>query len=368
MTSILERSSAPRILAPLARWFDRNKRILPWRAINLKRKHGDPYAVLVSEFMLQQTQVNTVIPYFERWMKRFPNLKKLANASPETVMKYWEGLGYYRRCRNLHKTSQWIQQHGWPKDRSRMQSLAGIGSYTSAAIGSIAFQWSSPALDGNVIRFLSRLHATNLTNAKQKLAMEAWLQPALQSLGPSRLTQALMEFGSLVCKKSKPHCGSCPLKMHCQAFRLGQIDLFPQPKKKSVPKVAHRGLLIVFSGDRLLLQKPRAVGLLGGVYCFPTASLSPKDRTGVSYVHRYSPLIEHVYPIVIRVNNTAPSSPYRWVNRKKLSQLPFGNRDKLMLKRMHRLKPKEELSRSLQSQISKDIFKHPMVIIPIQKE
>ena len=97
MTSILERSSAPRILAPLARWFDRNKRILPWRAINLKRKHGDPYAVLVSEFMLQQTQVNTVIPYFERWMKRFPNLKKLANASPETVMKYWEGLGYYRR-------------------------------------------------------------------------------------------------------------------------------------------------------------------------------------------------------------------------------------------------------------------------------
>lgn len=365
MISFLEPSRASRILTPLASWFDRNKRSLPWRATNLKSKHRDPYAVLVSEFMLQQTQVNTVVPYFERWMKRFPNLKKLANSSPDTVMKYWEGLGYYQRCRNLHNSCQWIAKNGWPKTRDEMLALPGIGTYTSAAIGSIAFQWPTPALDGNVIRLLSRLHAKDLKNKKQMQAMEVWLQPALDSLGPSRLTQALMEFGSLVCKKSQPQCMSCPLSTNCQAYQLDLIHRFPKTKRKGTRKVKHHALLIIVRGDQVLLEKPSPKRLLGNLYCFPTSTLGANERFGTPYIHHYSHLTEHIYPLLIRVSNVNVSSPYCWVRQKELSHFPLGNRDKSMLKIIASLQEKKNIARSLTSKMNKTIFKQPISFRPI---
>ncbi len=357
MITILESKSAPRILAPLSLWFDKNKRSLPWRSENLKVEHADPYIVLVSEFMLQQTQINTVIPYFERWMKRFPTLKKLASVSPEIAMKHWEGLGYYRRCRNLQKSCQQIQQHGWPRNRDEMKLLPGIGSYTSAAIGSIAFQWPTPAIDGNVIRLLSRLHAKNFENQKELMIVEAWLEPALRKHGPSRLTQALMDFGSLICKKNNPFCMQCPLKKHCKAYNSDQISSFPKTKSKPSPKETHQGLLIIFNQDLILIQKPKIGGLLDSVYTFPSVRLSGKERIGISYLHRYTHIKEYTYPLAIHVKNKSIRSPYLWVNRKELSRLPLGNRDKLMLKRIKSLKPIKKLPKNIQILINKDIFK-----------
>ncbi len=357
MTSPLEHRHAAKLLAPLARWFDLHKRQLPWRATNLHIRHHNPYAVLVSEFMLQQTQVNTVIPYFKRWMRRFPNVNKLAGASPDIVMKHWEGLGYYRRCRNLQISSQWIKKNGWPKDRSEMESLPGIGPYTSAAIGSIAFQWPTPALDGNVIRFLSRFHAINLTRRHQVSFMETWLQPALQVLGPSRLTQGLMEFGSLVCKKYEPACLSCPIKRDCQAYQSDRVDLFPKPKKRIKPQIKHRAVLIITRKDRILIQNPQSDGLLGNLYCFPTFNLSPRERATIPYIHRYSHIIEYIYPSRIQVDNIEINSGYRWVTLNQLSRLPLGKRDLALLGQMHKLKDPKNLSIKIISRACKNIFK-----------
>lgn len=150
------RDSIP-MLAPLAPWFERARRAMPWRASDLDAPHPDPYAVLVSELMLQQTQVATVIPYFERWMARFPTPQALAEADEQAVHKAWEGLGYYRRCRFLKAAATEIAAKGWPSDLEGLQALPGLGPYTAAAVGAIAFQWPTPALDGNAFRVLARL-------------------------------------------------------------------------------------------------------------------------------------------------------------------------------------------------------------------
>ena len=149
--------ASPDLLAPLAPWFDRVRRDLPWRAGDLDAPHPDPYAVLVSELMLQQTQVATVVPYFTRWMDRFPTPGKLAEAGEDAVHKAWEGLGYYRRARFLKAAAASIAAEGWPGDLDGLAGLPGLGPYTAAAVGSIAFQWPTPALDGNAFRVLARL-------------------------------------------------------------------------------------------------------------------------------------------------------------------------------------------------------------------
>src|SRR5690349_12497143 len=142
------------LLAPLASWFEAARRPMPWRAADLDGPHPDPYAVLVSELMLQQTQVATVIPYFERWMGLFPTAAALAVADEDAVDKAWEGLGYYRRCRFLKAASMAVAAKGWPRDLEGLSALPGLGPYTAAAVGSIAFQWPTPALDGNAFRVL----------------------------------------------------------------------------------------------------------------------------------------------------------------------------------------------------------------------
>src|SRR5690348_8724681 len=193
------------LLAPLAPWFERARRAMPWRAADLDAPHPDPYAVLVSELMLQQTQVATVIPYFERWMAKFPAPRDLAEADEQATHKAWEGLGYYRRCRFLKAAAAEVAAEGWPVDLEGLSALPGLGPYTAAAVGAIAFQWPTPALDGNAFRVLARLLLIDGDPKREAAALRAWLGPALEAHGPSRLTQAIMELGATTCLP-QPKC------------------------------------------------------------------------------------------------------------------------------------------------------------------
>ena len=208
------------LLAPLAPWFEQVKRRLPWRAEDLDRPH-DPYAVLVSEIMLQQTQVATVIPYFQRWMLRFPDLAALAAAGADEVHGSWAGLGYYRRARNLQLAAGILAREGWPADLEGLLALPGLGPYTAAALAAQAFQWPTPALDGNAFRVTARLLALDGDPRRAAAELRAWLRPALAAHGPSRLTQAIMELGASLCAP-QPHCSACPLQSACRCNQQAQ--------------------------------------------------------------------------------------------------------------------------------------------------
>ena len=266
------------LVTDLLDWFAREARNLPWR-------HSlDPYAVWVSEIMLQQTQVKTVIPYWERWMRELPNIASLAKAPPERIHKLWEGLGYYTRVRNLQKAAQQlVRENGsaFPKAFDDVLALSGIGRYTAGAITSIAFNQPSPILDGNVIRVLTRLFgieenpkdkATNakLWNLAQELVLAAQRVPLtprpshlppFSTSGPcSALNQSLMELGALVCTPKQPRCDDCPLKKPCVARATNRVDALPNLGKRApatdrrfVAFLTHRG------NQWLVRQRPAGV-------------------------------------------------------------------------------------------------------------
>ena len=256
------------LLSPLPPWFQRVHRKLPWRAEDLDALHPDPYAVLVSELMLQQTQVATVIPYFERWLLAFPDLQSLAAASEDELHSQWAGLGYYRRARLLQGAARALAQHGWPKDLDGLLALPGLGPYTAAALGAQAFQWPTAALDGNAFRVLARLLALEGDPKLQAAALRVWLTPALAQHGPSRLTQAIMELGATVCTPT-PRCGSCPLQEPCQARQQGSTGRIPPPAVRAKPKAAELYLVAMASPAGWLVRPPSSQGLLAGLWSWP---------------------------------------------------------------------------------------------------
>lgn len=330
---------AASLLAALAPWFDAHRRDLPWRAADLDRRHPDPYAVLVSEIMLQQTQVATVIPFFRRWLERFPDVRALAGASEDEVHKTWEGLGYYRRARHLHAAGRGIAERGWPEDLQGLLQLPGLGPYTAAAVAALAFLVPEPALDGNAFRVLARLLALTGDPKAQAEALRAWLRPALQELGPSRLTQALMELGATLCGPA-PRCEACPLAPACQARKQGLQAAIPPPVRRSAPKRVRLTLLAVEAEARFLVQPPKGKGLLAGLWTWPTdiapefQNMAAEPPPGVEtrawpgwtqvYTHRR----EEVEPLHLlhEVPFEAPPGSV-WVPLENLEALPMGNRD-----------------------------------------
>jgi A/G-specific adenine glycosylase len=235
----------------LAGWFERNKRDLPWRRL------ADLYPTVVSEFMLQQTQVKTVMPYFDRWLKRFPDFKSLARANEKTVLKHWEGLGYYSRARNLHKLAKEISAlDSIPEDPASWQQFKGIGAYTAAAITSITFQNPVACVDGNVIRILARLTADQTVfkdNAQAIRTLGSLAEILLDSKSPGLHNEAMMELGATVCTKRKPKCIICPLGKVCKARDADPEELPKKAARKIKMETIDRAW--VEKDNRLLLRR-----------------------------------------------------------------------------------------------------------------
>jgi A/G-specific adenine glycosylase len=256
------------IAAPLLAWYDQHARHLPWRG------SADPYVVLVSEVMLQQTRVETVIPYFERWMQRFPTLVSLAQAQLQEVLAAWEGLGYYSRARNLQRAAQMVmrQFNGQiPADLPSLRQLPGVGRYTAGAIASIAFGQPAPTLDGNIRRVLSRVFDVSEDARSPAGEGRLWSLAAeqLPNERPGDYNQALMDLGAGFCTPQNPNCADCPLAFACQAHALGiQTQRPVLPPRPKLPHITVAAAIIQRDGQVLITQRP-PYGLLGGMWEFP---------------------------------------------------------------------------------------------------
>ena len=208
-------------------WYDRNARDLPWR------RFKDPYAIWVSEIMLQQTQVGTVIPYWERWMKRFPTVDSLADAGEDEIMALWQGLGYYRRARHLLSGARFVSSHGLPSSASGWRQVPGVGRYTAGAIASIASNQIEPLVDGNVERVYARLTADQAVGPVLNRRAWSWAAAVIHKDRPGDWNQALMELGATLCKPKDPECQRCPVAGSCEAHRLGKAGEFPRRDLKT---------------------------------------------------------------------------------------------------------------------------------------
>ena len=241
----------------LVAWFRRHRRDLPWR------RSRDPYRVWLSEIMLQQTQVTTVIPYFERFLVRFPELQTLAAAEEAEVFKLWEGMGYYRRARQLHAAAkQIVAEHGGmiPREFEAIRSLPGIGRYTAGAIASIAFDTRSPILEANTVRLYSRLLAYRgeATSLRGQELLWRFVEAILPARGAGDMNQALMELGSLVCTPREPKCEVCPARSLCPTFKAGLHDEIPLAKRKVRFEAVREAAVVVRRGNKVLLrQRPQ---------------------------------------------------------------------------------------------------------------
>ena len=256
----------------LCEWFLANGRDLPWR------HHPTPYQVWVSELMLQQTQVVTVIPYYDRWMRRFPTVESLAAASLEEVNALWAGLGYYRRAQYLHRGAQYIVERcngKFPQDIAALQKITGIGAYTAGAIASFAFGQDEPAIDGNAERVLSRFFGIygDLKQGEPRQQLESFARQAVSIGGGSTINQAIMDLGATVCRK-KALCDLCPIRSQCYAQRNGLTELLPQKKPKPVKWLEYRAALVIESSDhRYLIAQRKSSDLLGNLWEFPMMTI-----------------------------------------------------------------------------------------------
>ena len=241
---------------------------LPWQNTT------DPYAIWVSEIMLQQTQVTAVIGYYSKFMQRFPTIAALANATQDEVLQHWSGLGYYSRARNLHNAAQTIMDdHGgvFPQDFETIQTLSGIGRSTAAAIASFAFNQVQTILDGNVKRVLARHFAVEGWPGTPKIEKQLWLlaESLLPKTDMVAYTQGLMDLGATLCSRSKPKCMLCPLVNTCQAYQQQRVSQLPTPKpRKTIPE-KYTTMLILRQGDNVMLEKRPPSGIWGGLWSFP---------------------------------------------------------------------------------------------------
>lgn len=258
------------INAPLLKWYDKNRRILPWR------EEPTPYRVWISEIMLQQTRVEAVKPYFERFMKRLPDIESLSKVPEEELLKLWEGLGYYNRARNLQKAAvQIVEQYNgnMPEEYEDLLDLSGIGSYTAGAVSSIAFGQKVPAVDGNVLRVISRLICMEdkIQDAKVKERVERSIKSIMSEKRPGDFNQAMMEIGAMVClPNGAPKCEVCPLAHICRANEQGRQMDFPIKNEKKERKKELKTILIIRDAESVAIKKRLNKGLLAGMYEFPS--------------------------------------------------------------------------------------------------
>jgi A/G-specific adenine glycosylase len=260
-------------------WFNEEKRDLPWR------NDQDPYKIWVSEIMLQQTRVDTVIPYFNRFIEQFPTIEALSIAEEEKILKAWEGLGYYSRARNLHTAVKEVQEkYGGqvPADPKEISSLKGVGPYTAGAILSIAYGIPEPAVDGNVMRVLSRilLISDDIAKPATRKIFERAVRQLISHENPSYFNQALMELGAIVCTPTSPSCLLCPVREHCMAFHEGVQDELPVKTKNKKKRDVHLAAVVLRDPlDRTLIHKRSEKGLLANLWEFPNIEIHLPFKT-----------------------------------------------------------------------------------------
>lgn len=253
----------------LVQWYTEHKRELPWRLSQ------DPYRIWVSEIMLQQTRVDTVIPYYERFMREFPEMEDLAGADEDKLLKVWEGLGYYSRVRNLQSAVQEVVEEynsQVPRTRKQIEALKGIGPYTAGAILSIAYGLPEPAVDGNVMRVLSRVFCLedDIAKPQTRKKHEAILYELIDKTDPSSFNQGLMELGALICTPTSPGCLLCPVREQCEAYDFGrQAELPVKSKKKKAKNMRLDAFLLKTEDGRLVIEKRPNKGLLAGLWQLP---------------------------------------------------------------------------------------------------
>lgn len=340
------------LAARLLHWYGENARQLPWR------DHPDPYAIWVSEIMLQQTRVDTVVPYFERWMKRFPTVDMLARASQQQVLGLWEGLGYYSRARNLHQAAQIVVNKysgKLPRRVDLLLSLPGIGRYTAGAIASIAFGMDEATLDGNIRRVLARVFDLRQPVRSSAAEKKLW-ELAADHLPPGQAgqyNQALMELGATICTPRKPRCEQCPLTDMCKAFSLGVQE--ERPVKTPKAEIPHHIVTaaVIQREDRVLIAKRPPEGLLGGMWEFPGGKMQPGEdlescldreireelameiivgREMGIYQHAYTHFRVTLHAFQCRMNGEEPRklhhSELAWAEPDELVEYPMGKLDR----------------------------------------
>ena len=305
-------------VSPLLEWYRVCKRDLPWR------KARSFYTVLVSELMLQQTRVEAVKDYYVRFLQRFPTAEALAAADEEEVLKAWEGLGYYSRARNLHKAAKFVAEGGFPKDFAGVRALPGVGDYTAGAICSIAYDMPCPAVDGNVLRVLTRLLAdeTNIDSAGAKEKFSALLKEVYPKEA-GEFCQALMELGALVClPNGEPQCLLCPWRELCLARLHGEWERYPVRAPKRARKTEEHTVLVLRHEGEYALEKRKKGGLLAGLWQFPFAEEAPEAYGKLlktkQAVHIFTHVEWHMTGCLIEAKERFPQ--YTWKSAAEIGE------------------------------------------------
>ncbi len=339
------------LFEPLKTWFLEQGRDLPWRRIRT------PYSTWVSEVMLQQTQVSVVIPYFAKWMERFPTLEHLAVAPWEEVVKLWEGLGYYSRAKNLHQGAQEVLERFkgvLPSDLDSLLSIKGIGPYTAGAILSFAFKKRAGAVDGNVARVLSRLFFVTdpIDVEKTRRGLHKTLETHLPEHAPWIAQEALIELGALICQK-KPKCNSCPLKSDCKAYQQEAVERVPTKKNKIQVTKLYRNVAVIQSDESLLVKQGSAGEVMGYLFEFPYLETTVEGVTLANIEEQFSDHLKHplqlidslnevqhgftrfqasLFPFVFSSAEFPVPSPYLWVKKGEIENMPFSSGHKRILR------------------------------------
>jgi A/G-specific adenine glycosylase len=340
-------------------WFNEHRRDLPWR------RTYDPYHVWISEIMLQQTQMERGVEYFNRWMKRFPDIRSLADASEQEVLKAWEGLGYYSRARNIVKAAGLIvEQHGGllPDEYDRLLALPGIGPYTAGAIMSIAFERPCPVIDANVERLFARLGDVAMPMKEKAVhgTLREILENMLRNVSPRDFNQGLMELGALICTPKNPDCADCPVRQHCRALVAGTIDERPVKKKKPQTIDIIMACAIIEHEGKLFIQQRRDDDVWGGLWEFPGGRLKNGEsaaqaavrelyeetelravnldpfRTVTHHYTRYRVTLHSFFCNTSKVPEPRlhAATAFRWVALDELDQYPFPSGHRQLIAHM----------------------------------
>lgn len=341
----------------LTQWYKKQQRVLPWR-----NQSPNPYPIWVSEIMLQQTQVDTVIPYFNRFIEAFPELSDLANADEDTILKLWAGLGYYSRARNLHAAAKIINTTGWPTQYANLKELPGLGFYTAAAVASLAFGEPVPVVDGNVIRVFTRFFGLPEDSTTQRMKTHLFdrLLPAVKTQKPSDFNQAMMELGALVCKPKSPQCPACPLQAGCFAFANNQISHLPnRPARKKVPHYPV-GIGVIRHNNCVLIGKRKKEQMLGGLWEFPGGKQLPNESltetvirevyeetrltvdcmdaiASINHAYSHFKITVHAYWCTLISGTPTPitTDALRWVSLDDLHHYPFPTASVKIIQHLH---------------------------------